>query len=414
MIKYIKNFSLKPVYLICFLYALVWTAPLILSTIVSIFGFNFSYIGREWQHQNIFLIMWVVISSFFTAIFSGLIFIKFFSRYPINLLNHNKLLFAKSLKPNSVIFSTFILGISGFGLFKSFGGTSFSVNYIGPINTWLAVGAWSSIYLITLGLIVGNFFVKYGINFKIIIFSFLCFIPILICGSRIDFLSFMIAINLTILFISNKKILHRYISVLIISTFSLFICIYIGQLRYTYVNFSEILLFPAVITEKKMFYMSTFGDISSSLFELTGRLESHQISFVGLSEYSNNYFIRLAPGFILDNRPGEIANSLTRSNIGGGAVHSLADGYLALGFLGCFIVSFFIGFLGALSGFFLERYKKFPSAYNWLFFAFPWLFIIRGGWYQFFAFFKSLEILFIFILAIYTINIFFRKLRLSP
>ncbi len=414
MIEHIKIFSLKPAYLIPFLYVLVWIAPIIFSTILSLFGFNFSYIGREWQQQNIFLIILIEILSFFSAIFAGLIFYKFFSRYLVNLLNHNKLLFTKSLKSISLIFYTFALGISGIGLFKSFGGTSFTVNYTGPIYTWLGVGAWNSIYLISLGFIFGNFFVKYGMNFKLIIFCFLCFTPALICGSRIDFLSFIAAINLTILFLANMKILHRIVSVLIISAFSFCICIYISQLRYTYVNFSEVLLFPAVITEKKMFYMSTFGDISSSLFELIGRIESHQISFVGIFEFINNYFIRLVPGFILNNRPGDIANSLTNSNIGGGAVHALADGYLASGFIGCFIVSFFIGFLGALSGFFSERYKKFPSAYNWLFFAFPWLFLVRGGWYQFFAFFKSLEILFIFMLATFTIYIFFRKLRLSP
>jgi len=411
------NFSFdRPAYLVCILYILTWVAPLVLASILALFGFNFSYVGREWQSQNIFLIMWLIILAILTGLIGGLISLKFFSRYLINLINQNKLS-TESLKPISMIFPIFVLGISGIGLFKSFLGTFFEVIYSGASQVWLGVGAWSIMFLVSLGLIFGNFFNKYRTNIILIFLSTLFFIPTLMCGSRIDFISFMIAVQISIFFLEKQKLLHKIILSFSVFLFSFLICSYIGQLRFTNGNFSELIALPTptiiISEENRMYYLSTLGDISASVYQLVGLIESHHISFVGLAELLERYALRLVPGFIWNNRPGDISYEFAGNLIGGGATHALGEGYLASGQLGVFVISVFIGFLGALSGIFAEQYKKFPSAYNWLFFAFPWLLVVRGGWYQFFSFFKSLEFLFLFLLAMWGIKIFSRKLRLS-
>jgi hypothetical protein len=127
------------------------------------------------------------------------------------------------------------------------------------------------------------------------------------------------------------------------------------------------------------------------------------MSIIGISHFFHVYFLRLIPGFILQNRPGDFA-FLGLINFGGGALHAIGEGFLISKMFGVLFVSFIFGLLGAFSGFFAEQFKKNPSAFSWFAFAFPWLILIRGGWYQFFAVFKGLEIFVIFLLLLFVLG----------
>lgn len=398
-----------PAAVICIMYVLLWIAPILLVWLVSMQGYDFSYVGRKWQSQNILLVGYLVGLAILVGISSGLLFLKFFSRYFVGLIKPNVALTpsSKHTAQTKMVFIIALTALSAVGLFKSFGGTIFDKTYTGPTFTWLNIGAWSVIYLICLASIFGEYLTKNRWSAKLVLLITLMFFPILLCGSRIDFLSFMIAITISILCISNEAWLIRLYQVSLSIIWSLFVGFYTGQIRYSLGNITTDILTNLAQPESKLFYLSTIGDIGASVFQVVGLIHVNEMSFAGLASFFNDYFLRLVPGFIINNRPSDFA-SLSLERLGGGALHAIGEGYLIFGLLGVIFVSAFFGVLGALSGLFAVRFKSSPSAVSWLLFAFPWIILIRGGWYQFFAVFKSLEVLIIFLLILTVLGTFTR------
>jgi hypothetical protein len=112
----------------------------------------------------------------------------------------------------------------------------------------------------------------------------------------------------------------------------------------------------------------------------------------------NVYLMRLLPGPFFAERPHDFMLRLPEV-IGGGALHSIGEAYLIFGFFGCAFMGAIFGMLIAISTF-SSRYLTFSrSPILWVVFLFPWLLLIRGGWYQFFAILKSIEVLSILVLA---------------
>ena len=63
------------------------------------------------------------------------------------------------------------------------------------------------------------------------------------------------------------------------------------------------------------------------------------------------------------------------------------------GLSGCALIGAVFGALIAVSIFASKNFRPTRSPILWILFVFPWLLLIRGGWYQFFSILKSLEIL---------------------
>lgn len=143
-----------------------------------------------------------------------------------------------------------------------------------------------------------------------------------------------------------------------------------------------------------MFYLSTFGDLGASVFQVVGLEQVHGV--IGLGSAMLSYTARLLPGPFFSNRPNDFWLQLPEL-IGGGALHPLGEGYLISGLSGCALIGAVFGVLIAISIFASGHLRSTRSPILWMVFAFPWLLLIRGGWYQFFSILKSLEILLLFI-----------------
>jgi hypothetical protein len=118
----------------------------------------------------------------------------------------------------------------------------------------------------------------------------------------------------------------------------------------------------------------------------------------------------MVPGSLGIERPGDLW-VMTSENIGGGALHALGEGYLISGILGIILVSIFMGMLAAFPAIVYTKVKSLSDQLSLMLLAFPWLLLIRGGWYQFFAMFKSLSIFFCFIILILVIRLVRLKLN---
>lgn len=87
--------------------------------------------------------------------------------------------------------------------------------------------------------------------------------------------------------------------------------------------------------------------------------------------------------------------------IGGGSLHAMGEAFLIGGYFGYIFVGIFMGALISASIFSSVIFKGFQPAVRSLIFVFPWLLLIRGGWYQLFSIIKSIEICLFLIILLY-------------
>lgn len=422
---------IRPAAKICITYVLLWIFPLALTWIVALFGYEFSFVGRNWQARNILRVGCLTGFAILIGLGSGLLFLRFCSRYFMGsgLTNSQveELPLSKSTTRIEIVFSMALAALSLVGLYRSFGGSIFEKSYSGANAVWLNYGAWSITFLICLGFIFGEYRFKTRQNsILVLVIITLCFLPVLLCGSRIDFLSFMIAVAISTYYLSNEAFYIRLTQAFSIIAWCVLISLLVAKFRYFYgstdlwqsadgvsLKSSQVImtLNPVhFLGQGKFLYLSTIGDLGASVFQIIGLIDNHEMSFVGLDTFFRSYFLRLMPGFTMSNRPGDFT-SFSPESIGGGALHAIGEGYLVFGFLGGMAVSACFGVMGAISGIFGERFKHSPSAVSWLLFAFPWLILIRGGWYQFFAVFKSVEVLLLFLLLLILLKKLARYVR---
>lgn len=149
----------------------------------------------------------------------------------------------------------------------------------------------------------------------------------------------------------------------------------------------------------RMFYLSTIGDIGVSVFQIVGILQEQMHLAIGMGEAILSYALRLLPGPLFANRPEDFAAQLPEA-IGGGALHPLGEGYLIFGLWGCAFVGAIFGVLIAFAILAGRHYRSSRSPLSLILFMLPWLLLIRGGWYQFFALIKSIELLLLLLLAL--------------
>lgn len=407
-----KKISAYEVFLIILFLAL-WVTPVASASILSLMGYKFSFAGQEWQLIN----QEIVIRSTITALAGAAVSVfLIFSLAPQEARKirgpseHDP--FNKIQKITLIL----ILTLSGYGTIQSFGGTIFDKPYSGPSTAWLGYGAWSVTYLFTLGLLLFDHMHSRQMRFSILLMITIAFLPYLLSGSRIDFLSFMLGFSVYIS--SRPEFKHRFTWGVAISIWAILVVFPVAYLRsivysLEFGQFSgndlalQIMSRVGPSISDDMIYLSTIGDVGASVFQVVGHIEAG-MEHVGIGVAAISYAIRMLPGPIFSNRPTDFRNSLP-DNVGGGSLHSLGEGYLMSGYLGCAVIGAFMGLLISLAILSKRTQNKALMQFSGVLFVFPWLLLIRGSWYQFFSILKSLEVLVFLIFLLYVAKLAERK-----
>jgi hypothetical protein len=394
-----KNFKLPTAaeMAVVFLYLTAWLFPIAASWGVAVIGFRFSYVSPHWQNKNIDIVGMCILVALASGAFVAAVVLSCLKKKRSYLL-----LRALPLRLDVVqrIFLSIVLLIAAVGLFKSFGGTMFEKGYRGPAFAWLGYGAWSVTFLISLNLLVGDFLATRPFRPVIVVILSVIFLPFILSGSRIDFLSTMLALMASILILESQKFKNRVMAIVGVFFWSALVSVVIGMARYTVWD-PALKFYEAPPEERDLLHLSTVGDLGASVFQVVGLEQAH--GAIGLGSALLSYATRLLPGPFFSNRPSDFWLQLPEL-IGGGALHPLGEGYLISGLVGCGLVGAVFGVLVAVSIFASNHFGSTRSPILWIVFAFPWLLLIRGGWYQFFSILKSLEILALFLVLLVVIG----------
>lgn len=399
--RYLKPPSLTEVAVVV-LFLLAWLAPVIAAWGISRSGRLFSFVAPNWQNQNADIVgmgILVALASGVAAAFLAITGLNGMSRlqWPDSS--------TRTMDPGQRFFLSAATLVAAVGLFLSFDGTIFEKSYSGPSVAWLGYGAWGVTFLFLLGLLVGDYFSSRPFRAWMVPVITMAFLPFLLSGSRIDFLSFMLALAVYMLVLHEAKLSVRILGAVAIIAWAGGVAILIGAARYSSYDVSSVSIaqsIPFAMTDR-MFYLSTFGDIGVSVFQIVGLLQEQMHLAIGIGEAMVSYATRLLPGPLFSNRPEDFATQLPEQ-IGGGALHPLGEGYLIFGLWGCAFVGAVFGFLIAFSTLAGRHYRFSRSAVSLILFMLPWLLLVRGGWYQFFALMKSVEILLLLLLALAIID----------
>jgi hypothetical protein len=371
-------------------YIAVWISPVLASWLVAISGRLFTYVAPHRQLENLILVGCAIGGSILVGVLTALFTAANYSE------KENCCTAAPFINNVQRYVLLLCSVISGIGLYKSFDGTIFEKAYGGPSIAWLGNGAWSVFFLISMTIFLGERLVRNGLNFSVLVFGTIVFLPFLLCGSRIDYLSILMVLVAYVLFVGHGSLIRRVSAALLLMVWAVLVAQVIGSARYGLDGVTLKSNIGACLNGDcsggHSFYLSTLGDIGVSIFQVIGLLREDPNRMVGLWGAVSTYCERLLPGALFPNRPGDLSLGLPEV-IGGGSTHSLAEGYLVMGFLGVVIIGVVFGLLGGLSVVAGRRFRNSPTMMSWVGFSFPWLLLIRGGWYQFFSILKSTEVL---------------------
>lgn len=397
------NKSIKPRLAYYLVYSLLISMPLLVAVLFGFYDFKTSTLGNQsllkYNHQALVIVLVAVVTISFVALFLPL---------SNRTSNHPQTFFLN--KYEFIVYACISL-ISYIGLLKSFSGFIFQTSYKGPQYTWLGVGAWSLIFLFTFQILLTTYFDIRKTPYQRLGVIFITFSPILLCGSRIDFISSIIFEACAFLLLSPLlfKEKAKYFLILIISITTLGSAI--GSLRYT--NEQNVPLrtqgnYLKDAYKNNVIYLSTIGDLGTSVYQAIDFTNANPNNICNLTTLAHNYAIRMLPGFLFKDRPIDL---WADSGFGGGALHSLGEGFLFSGLPGVVLICSIFGVIIHVSYQSKNAYVKSNSPISWLMFAFPWLLIVRSGWYQFFSLLKGLEILAILLLISYFFRFIKRGLR---
>lgn len=376
-------------------YILGFFAPIILSFIVTaVFDRNFTSQAIYIQHKYLKEISLILFLSFFLAFFFASCLKK-----NLTFLKVTKFLLTKSIKlnPNKNLFLYFLGGFYIFGLLKSFGMNSiFNSQYIygGAKIAWLGYGAWG----ISLNIIIVTYFAKRVIDNRnlfldLIKITFL-YIPILISGTRIDFMSIYLAL-LAFLFFIKKKLIYSILFFIILYL----ILNIVGIFRYLQLPVDPAFPNLDIINGRNNFYLGTFGDIGLSLWQVIDFSYNSEFKPYGFYALIENYSLRMLPGPLFQSRPGDLVITPGFA-LGGGAINSIAESYIFFGFCGFVLPSLIAGFLAAIAERSYSIFSHYRNFISLFIFLFIWVILPKGGWYQFFSIFKSIEVMMFIMLII--------------
>lgn len=375
-------------FLLLVAYIAVWLLPNFLALGVAASGRYFSYVGASWQLANMTLIAVATAIAAISTLLTGwgtyLLAKPSFEVLKCGATDFH--ISEKLLVVGLVIFS-------GAGLFLSFGGTIFEKSYRGPERAWLQYGAWSVTFLIATFLLICNHLSRHPFSLRLAALYLLFSLPFLLSGSRIDFLSGMVGLFIICSVDIRNRLRIRLYQIGLMLIMAAMVAVIIGKFRYSMyeVGLPAQEMWGKSSLNGQMFYLSTVGDIAASVFQVVGHLEKGDIQMPGLAEALHRYLIRLLPGAWFE-RPGDLLLLLPELP-GAGALHSMGEGYLIAGMWGVIFVSSVTGIILGCSIAAKDLWQEHKYPWLGLLFILPWLLLIRGGWYQFFAFFKTFEIM---------------------
>lgn len=372
------------------LYLLILLFPLYVTLIVSSTGRLFSNVGEKWQRMNVD----GVATCIFIFIIAYLTVLLIMNKLKVNyLVKYTPRVRSCRLTNPARLFFIILMIVSGFGLFKSFGGTIFNSAYTGPKYAWLGYGAWNVTYLIALGVLTTDYLTGTVVKLRFLIVVTVMFLPFLLSGSRIDYLSYMIALSAYVITMENDK--YRYLKASGIILWAILIILPLGKLRYElYDHQKEINFKPTTqinLNDDKL-YLSTIGDIGASVFQVVGVVESGVEQTVGIGKAFEAYAVRLLPGSFVPNRPGDFHINM-KEKIHGGALHSVGEGYIIKGMWGVFLIGAQFSIFAWLGNAAIRNKAEIGDFLANALYMLPWFLIIRSGWYQFFSIYKAYEIL---------------------
>lgn len=384
----------------------LWLLPVTSSLAVSLVGLKFSFIGMRWQNQYQLEISFYLASIFLVGIACSCLVIAVL-KLRVGKAIASKLIALRFSKVEKLVVLS-IAVIAFIGVILSFGGLSAFQAYNGPRHSWLGNGAWSIILLFSCILMQYRRGALAGKN-TILFLPLSVYFPILLLGSRIDYISLMLCAIIFLWISSEWRVFKKVLATFFILSYLFISMLVVGNFRYAYQNILHNPLGPAVApltaseSSSKMIYLSTLGDLGASIFQVVGLTSSNPGLHFGIKSAVFRYGERLLPGPLFPDRPGDISTFLPEP-IGGGAMHALAEGFYIDGLRGAIVVAIVFSLLIAVSTYLsgLGAAKNHPVGL--LVIYFPWLLVIRGGWYQFFSVFKSLEILIFFIIIIWLLN----------
>lgn len=371
--------------------------PVVIAYFFGINGYKVSGIGSQFILDYNNIVLKVVFLAMLTLITTAFVF---------SIISKKTILEKVKISKLEILIYLLICLFSYVGLFKSFSGFIFEASYTGPKHAWLGVGAWSLIFSFSFQYLLTTLYDLRKAPYKRLIIIFIVFTPVLLSGSRIDFIGFILFEGVAFLFF-NKSDTKQKIIYLVILFLSVFVVsTTIGSLRYSkgeHVSLSQQSDYVTNSYQKNIVYLSTIGDLGTSMYqsvEYVSAIEDKSINFFSLL---SNYSIRMLPGFLFAGRPADVWVS-TGINFGGGALHSFGEGYLFSEFFGVIFVCFIFGACVFFSYRHKEAFFQNRDPLDWLIFAFPWMLIVRSGWYQFFSIFKGMEILMLFIFVSYCLR----------
>lgn len=393
---------------IAVLYLVAWLFPVIASWGVAVFGLRFSYVAPHRQSQNVDIVGICILVALASGIVAAVVVLTYLSKTPRPQRSN---IWMGRLNSAQRFFLVAVSLVAAVGLFKSFGGTMLDKSYGGPSIVWLGYGAWSVTFLLAVNLLVGDFLATRPFRpvmaFAMVFVLSVIFLPFILSGSRIDFLSAMLALAAYMLVLHDAKFKIRVLGALAIVVWAAVIGTLIGTARYT-VHDPSLTFHPTIPIKMLedgvgMLYLSTIGDLGASVFQAVGLVQEQTERVVGIAPALLSYATRLLPGSFFTDRPGDFWTQLPES-VGGGALHALGEGYLIFGMGGCALMGAIFGVLIAVSISAGNHFRSTRTPLSWIIFAFPWLLLIRGGWYQFFALFKSIEILLLLVLLLMAVG----------
>ena len=404
--NFLKGNKMNKQYFLVILYICFLLFPVGASWLVAASGKYFGYTSQHWQSKNIELVGTILIISMVLVILAACVVIKYYSNRKVEKKRGLPLPITNVQLSCLAVIAVF----SGIGLFLSFEGTIFQHSYGGATAVWLGNGAWSIFFIIAIFLISVSIIERHSI-YLANIFTVISFSPILLSGSRIDYISVQLAMMIYVIYIYEKNIKQRLLMFLGVGVWTVGVAHNIGVFRSNFVEgikISHVLTSPVGTTAPNVFNLSTFGDIGSSVFQIIGLLKEVPNRMVGLSDAFVVYAIRMLPGPFFPNRPGGFSVQLPEI-IGNGATHSLAEGYFVSGVIGVMLVSLMVGVLLGFSVIAGGNYRSTRSLSALMIFSFPWLLLIRGGWYHFFAFFKAAEVILLIYIILLAVNWMYRR-----
>ena len=262
-----------------FTYLLLWLFPVIASLFISFFGLKFSYVATFWQDKNLQTVGACILISFLSGSLTAILTLVGLKK---NLKGFRPKALSANLGSLELIILCIILMISSIGLFKSFPSTIFNGIYAGPTSVWLNYGAWSVTFLLALNLILGQILVNRPLNIFIIFFTSILFTPFLLSGSRIDFLSFMLVLVVAITCATHESIKVRAAKMFFLAIYVMPLILYISTARYQLDSTSSPYILSPIRSE--MFYLSTFGDLGVSVFQIIGLILELGQEYVGFGD----------------------------------------------------------------------------------------------------------------------------------